>query len=464
MKFPSTRITAAIAITCLFASSANGTTLLEVYTLAAENDHQFKAAEAAYEAGLEDKNVGRSGLLPKLNANASYDQNNSELSGVSDTIQSLPSETDGTDSGYAVTLQQPLFDMAAWNNYKAGKASADISESQFKAEEQSLIIRVAQAYFDTLQAADNLNTRLAEEEALEQQLEQTRQRFEVGLSAITEVHEAQAAYDSSVAERLIAAGLLGISFEALEVITGQQFTQLSPLKDDFEVVGPQPAERESWVSRAMENNYQLAAAKFNADSARYIAKSRKAGHYPVVTLNGTYSNFNRDATTDSAFGNGLEDDYDTENQSIGLTLTVPIYNGGGVSASRRQAQQQAIQARELYLQAQRDTVQAARSQHLSVVTSVSTVKARLQAIVSNQSALEATQAGYSVGTRDLVDVLNAQRGLSQAQRDYYTALYAYILSSLSLKEVSGMLSVDDLDQLNAWLDITKLVQKSSAYE
>ncbi len=433
-------------------------TLTDIYAQAVENDHEFKAAQAAYRAGLESKKLGRSALLPKLNGRANWEDSHTEQSGqAASANRFVVTENDSTTSGYTISLEQPLFDLAAWHSFKASKAGANLAEAQFKSEEQSLIIRTAQAYFDTLQAVDNLQTSLAEEEALSHQLEQTRQRFEVGLSAITEVHEAQAVYDSSVADRLIAEGQLGIAFEALEVLTGVTYVQIAPLKGAFEAVPPQPQARQDWVARALQNNYNLEVARLNAESEKANAKSKKAEHYPKVTLSGSYSDRNEDSTINSL----ISDEVDTENQTIGVTVTVPFYNGGGVSASRRQAQQLAIQAREQYLKSRRDIVQAARSQHLSVVTSVATVKARKQAVVSSESALEATQAGYSVGTRDLVDVLNAQRGLYQAQRNYFTALYDYILSSLRLKEVSGMLSVEDIEQLNSWLDAANPVSKSA---
>ncbi len=447
-----------LAAAVLMAASTQAEDLIHIYNKAAENDHQFRAAEAAYEAGLEAKGLGRAGILPRFNGVAEWTDSSTDASGEAVPAQGLPYEADSTNSGWALSLEQPLFDLGAWNSFKAGAASATVAEAQFRAEQQALILRTAQAYFDVLQAASNLETSLSEEEALSHQLEQIQQRFEVGLSAITEVHEAQASYDSAHADRLINQGLLAVNFEALEVLTGENYSVLAPLKDEFVVEPPQPAEREEWVALAQENNHNLAAADANSESARYSAKSAKAGHYPRLTFNGSYSSYNDD-TDISEF---RYSDIDNDTQMIGVTLSVPIYNGGGVSASRRQAQQLAIQARELYLQSKRNVVQAARSEYLTVTTSVATVKARAQAIISTESALEATKAGYSVGTRNLVDVLNAQRSLYQAKRDYDAALYAYIMSTLRLKDVAGILTADDLVQLNAWLDQNSPVYKDAS--
>lgn len=433
------------------ASIAQAENLTEIYTKALENDHQFRAAHAAYMAGLENKAIGRSNLLPSLNASASWEDSTTNQVGVSDS-ELLDTENGSISSGYSITLEQPLFDMAAWARFKSGAANADLAEAQFEADKQNLIIRAAQAYFDTLLAVDSLETARAEENALSHQLEQTRQRFEVGLTAITEVHEAQAVYDSAVADRLLIEGQLGIAFESLEVITGESFEFLSPLKDNFPVTLPEPASREDWEKRALANNYNLQVASLRAEASRQDAKASKAGHYPRLSGSLSYSDRNSDSEFTNTAGILNPSDIDTERQAIGITLTVPIYNGGGTSASRRQANQRYIQARENFLQTQRDIIQQVRSQHLLVETSVATVKARKQAITSNESALEATRAGYEVGTRDLVDVLNAQRNLFRAKRNYYDALYTYILNSLQLKSTAGVLTDEGLGELNVWLD------------
>ena len=443
-------------------SSANASTLLEIYDQALTNDHTYKAAQAGYAAGRESRNIGRAGLLPTINASASWTDSSGDTtySGPVDTgagityINDQKSSSDSTRTGYEVALVQPLFNMALWQNYQLSKATGDIAKAQYRMAEQKLIIRVAEAYFNALQAVDNLQTARAEENALSHQLEQTRQRFEVGLTAITEVHEAQAVFDSSMAERIIAEGLLGIAFEALEVITGQPYNELAPLRDDVPVALPVPQERNAWVDLALNNNFSLQTQELTAETARRAAAAQKAGHYPTVTGRLGLSDYDTNA------GEGF-DETDTNNQgtSIGITVSVPIFNGGGTSASRRKAQQEYIQAKEILKQTQRDIVQVTRSLHLTVVTSVTTVKARNQAITSNQSALEATQAGYDVGTRDLVDVLNAQRNLYRAQRNYLDSLYTYILTSLRLKESAGTLSAVDITELNQWLDFSRTASR-----
>ena len=448
----------ATAIAALgFCVSAHSETLDNIYQQALLNDHQFKAAQAAYAGGQENRAIGRAGLLPQIGGSYQY----SRVEHTSPPRDDGIVESTTTSKTLQVELNQPLFDLTAWHNYKRGDALSDQAAALFGVAKQDLIIRTAEAYFDALNAVDNLETAIAEEQALSHQLEQTRQRFEVGLTAITEVHEAQAAYDTAVALRLTTEGNLGIAFEALEVLTGAPYTQLAPIKDNFPVTRPEPADRHEWVEFALKNNYSLAAASLNAKAARSTARARASDHLPIVTGQLAYGDTDSDMET--LLNNSpipSDDPREGEDASVSIILSVPLYYGGGISASRRQAHQQYLEAQEEFLQTQRDIVQSTRSLHLSVVTSVASVKAREQAITSSRSALEATQAGYDVGTRDLVDVLNAQRSLFSAQRDYYDALYTYVLNSLRLKAAAGMLSAEDIVDLNLWLDQQNPVRRT----
>lgn len=440
-------LTASLAI----AHVSHAETLAEIYQQAQENDHQFRAAQATLQAAQETKISGRAGLLPKINGTVSWEKTDNTVSGDSDDPTFGPSDTDATQSTYYIELSQPLFNMNAWHTYQSTKVTTSKAETEFKIAEQDLITRVAQTYFDALQAVENFNTSKAEETALKQQLERAKQRLEVGLIAITEVHEAQAAFDSARAERISAEGAVDIAFDALEVLTGRYYQQLSPLKNNFPVSLPQPTERKQWLDMAQSNNLTLRAAELASKIERKNLKAAKANHYP--TLDGTiaYTNYRSDTTASGSF-DSFNEDATLKESSINLTLTVPIYNGGSVSSARRAAGQQSIIARENYLQTQRSVMQSTRSLHLTLVTGVATVNARKQAIISNQSALEATQAGYEVGTRDLLDVLTAQRNLYSAQRDHVTALYDYVVNSLNLKAAAGILSDKDIVELSAWLE------------
>lgn len=419
-------------------------TLQNIYEQARKTDHAYQAAKANRDAGVENEKIQRAGLLPQISGNVSW----SETSGT-DNIRGVDSDT--RNESYSISLRQSLINFETWHQFRAGSSQADIALAQFLLDEQELILRTANAYFNTLKAVDNLTTTKAEEEALSHRLEQTKQRFEVGLTAITEVHEAQAVYDSALANRLEAEGNVGIAFEALEVLTGQRYEGLSPLKNDFPVTPPDPAARAPWEELAEQNNVQLLVAQHQSEAAAAASKAASSRHLPTLSGSVSYGDQRR-----NIYDLPSQDTH-TEGLTVGLELEIPIFSGGGVSASRRQGAAQALQAKELFWQTRRNVLQSTRSNHLSVRTAAATVKARQQAITSSQSALEATQAGYDVGTRDLVDVLSAQSNLYAAQRNYYDALYTYVVATLELKQAAGVLTAQDINALNQWLDQSRTV-------
>src|SRR5690625_48049 len=431
--------------------SASGESLLDIYQLALENDAQLKADEAAYRAGLEMRAIGRANLLPQISGSAQYTEGETDRTDY--TAEPTTTFTsDSSSKGWSISLNQPLFDMASWYNYRRGVTLSERAEAEFAAAQQELSLRVAEAYFNVLRATDNLETARAEEKALEQQLEQTRQRYEVGLTAITEVHEAQSVYDSARAMVLQAQGNLNNAYEALEVLTNQSHDRIAPLSEDFVVTSPVPADRHEWVQFALENNYQLKAARLNSEAARQNARAARAQHLPTLTGTARYSSNRNDGSQingEELFDNRAFSDVKTEGHSFGVTLNVPLYSGGRTSAQRRQAAAEQLLSQEQANVTERNIIQATRALHLAVDLGVSQVYARRQAIISSESALEATQAGYEVGTRNLVEVLLAQRAVYQARRDYDNALYDYIINSFELRQVAGMLTPADIEQVDA---------------
>lgn len=437
----------------LISLSTSANSLQDIYALALENDAQLKADKAGYEAGKELGNIARAGLLPQINANYNYNDSKSDFT------NNLPApslfEDSNKTTGWEISLRQPLFDMATWYNYKQEKKLSAQAEAQFGADQQSLIVRVAQAYFNVLRAVDTLEATLSEEKALAHQLDQTKQRFDVGLIAITEVHEAQAAFDSASASSLEARGSLSINYEALEVLTGKAEDQIAPLSDKFPVLNPTPADRAEWVSFSLKNNYNLKAAKLRAQAAENNASATRAGHLP--TVNATLGYSKRDSIGDQS---NFAFDRTVDGSSINVGVDIPIFSGGRTSSRTRQAVSQELQAQEQFNSAQRTTIQNTRALHLSVETDVARVQARKQAIVSNQSALDATQSGYEVGTRNLVEVLLAQRNLYQARRNYSDALYDYVIDTIRLREVAGMLTPADVQEVDKWLQDSPSVVRS----
>ncbi|MFT6389273.1 MAG: outer membrane protein [Cellvibrionaceae bacterium] len=428
--------------TSLFSLNTYSDSLLEVYELAANNDHEYRANIANYNADKEAINIGRSALLPQIAGSAGYSEANATTSSPN---TSLDGKSDTDTKAYSVELQQALINFNALNTYRSNKLQTSAAEIQLAADQQSLIIRSAEAYFDVLRAIDQLRTSQAEEKALSTQLEQTRQRYEVGLISINDVYEAQAAYDSTVASRLSAQVNVGTTLESLTILTGKNHTSIAPLKNTFSAVYPSPNDKQAWIDAANKNNLLLQVDKINADVSSYDAKAIKANRYPTLTGSISYGNRDSDVSDNGTGSVNRSDDTDTTRFS--LDLNIPIYSGGNLTARQRQAAQQQIASKETFLFSRRKTIQETRSLFLTVSTDIAQIKARKQAIVSNESALEATQAGYDAGTRDIVDVVNAQRNLFQAQRDYFNALYNYIISTLNLKRVAGTLNVNDLEQL-----------------
>ena len=344
--------------------------------------------------------------------------------------------------------------MPSWYSFKSGKALSDSAQAQFAADQQSLIIRVSEAYFNVLRAYDNLQTRSAEQRAIQRQLEQTRERFEVGLLPVTDVHEAQAVFDDAAVNSLEARGALNIAFEGLQVLTGQDHEALAGLTDTFMATNPEPLSNQEWVDFAIGNNFQLKVAELGKDAAYNSAKAAASARLPKITGRASYYESDMDGTR---YTNPIETQQD--GHSFVVSVTMPIWMGGSVDAKRRQAKQLSIASKEGYAATKRNIIQASRSLHQLVLTNTARVKARKQSITSADSALQATQAGYEVGTRNIVDVLVAQRSVYQARRNYANARYDYILSMMRLKEVAGQLAPDDIYQLNGWLDSQLIIAK-----
>lgn len=462
-----------LALGCSLAvlSTARAETLAEFYALALNNDARLKAAEATYQAGRENENLARAALLPQISGGAQYTKSWGDGTSKSDLSRffgegTLPPGTptesvskgsmDSDQTGWNVNLQQPLMDFPAWFSFKRGQELTRQAAAEFTVEQEQVILRVAEAYFNVLRAIDNLESSKAEEIAVKRQLEQAQQRFDVGLIAITDVHEARAQYDATVAAKLEAQGALGVAFEGLEQITGQPANTVAPLQERFPIANPDPLDRAAWVDFAVKNNAQLKAATFASAAARENAESKKAAHLPTLTGSLRYGDDNSDG---EQYGSGF--DQDQQISSAAINLNIPLYSGGATSASHRQAVAQSMASDATRLATQRDVVQATRSLHLSVTTDVARVNARKQAITSAQSALDATRAGYEVGTRNVVDVLLSERTLYQARRNYANARYDYVVNRLKLKQVAGILTPQDVHDLDQWLAAGNQASRSS---
>ena len=410
--------------------------LADVYELALKNDPLLKAAEATYRAGKENRTQGIAGLLPTLSVGGSTNWN--EYRVEEQIIDQYNSNS------YLASLNQPIFRLDKWFQFERGTALSEAASAEFAYQQQETMIRVASAYFNVLNSIDSLNAARAEEKAIGRQKDLAKKRFDVGLAAITEVQETQAAFDLTVVSRIAREAQLDSARESLTSIVGRDIKLLSPLSDNFEISLPDPLDRESWVSLGLKNNYQLKAAKLQRDAAQASARSTASNHLPQIDLVGRVS---KSTSKQGKFGGFIQNplfgvEQDTRQYSIQFNL--PLYAGGAISSARRQAYANYDRSKEQAIYAERSTVRDVRSNHLGVQAQRANVTARKQALASAESALEATQIGYEVGTRNTVDLLDAQKRLFQAQRDYASSRYDYIISMLRLKASVGSLSPKDL--------------------
>ncbi len=444
----------------LVSTTSQAESLRDIYELALANDAQLKAEQAQYLAGLESEKLSLSRLLPQLNANYDYTDSDQDVEGVGFdfqgdvTVIDTFTNTDVSRDGYQVSLNQALFDLPAWFSFQSGKELTKQAEATFAGNQQNLIVRVVESYLLVLRAQDNLSASSAQERAFERQLEQTQQRFEVGLIAITDVYEAQAARDLAQVERIIDENNVLVALERLSVLTGQSHNNLNVLQEDFDIKMPEPADRATWVEFALQNNFALQAARYSEEAFRQAAKANKMGHAPTISGSYAYSDYTTegDLSRRPTTQFDASPDNDTELNTWQIRLDMPLYSGGAISSNRRRAAQEFNASRETRINLSRNTVTNTRSLHMTVVSDVARVAARKQSIISSTSALDATQAGYEVGTRNVVDVLNAQNILFSAQRDYANSRYDYILDILRLKEQAGLLSPQDINSLDAYLE------------
>lgn len=408
--------------------------LLDVFQLAIEQDPGLRQAQFEQSATVELHRQSRAGLLPQANLGASTGRTEQKIGSISRSYD---------ENGWRLSLSQPVYRYQNFQQYKQTAATVEQKAAELDAARQALMITVAERYFNVLGARDNLEFAESEKEATGRQLEQTKQRFEVGLIAITDVHEAQAAYDLTVANEINARNLLASAREALREVTTRFHDHLAPLADTIPLVPPDPADIDGWVEKALVHNAEIRAARLAAEAAFRAIRVAKGAHYPTLDLvaNRTY--------TDNAGGRLANLEF--TNTTIGLEINLNLYAGGGLQAQVQEAHLRWQQAKENLEAVRRAVQRQARDAYLSVTASISQVHALTQALVSNRSALAATEAGLEVGTRTTVDVLNVRRELFRAKRDYARARYDYVLNRLRLEQAAGTLGRDTLEEINHWL-------------
>ena len=429
-----------VVLSCSYLSAEN---ILEIYNEALENDPTYRSAEYSYLADKEIVVQGRAALLPSITLSGSTNWNEYYQNDV------LQQEYNSFSKSARIT--QPLFRLDTWFNFKRSKSLTNAAEADFAYEQESLLLRTAELYFGVLRAIDNLNAAISEEKAIKKQLDQAQQRFEVGLSAITGVQEAQLAFDLSKAARISTEGNLFSAREALNALIGREIFSLNELGDDLNVSSPYPNSKEEWVELALKNNYQLKASYLRKDAAKNNARNAASNHLPKIDIVGSGSDSETNQFNYEGFeinGQGIPIPAVTGRRNYAIQMSVPIFQGGAVSSRRKQAYSQYNQADENSLFTERRVIQEVRSQFSNVATLVANVTAQKQAVISATSALEATQVGYKVGTRNVVDLLQAEKNLYSAEKNLANAKYDYILANLRLALAAGTISPSDIVDIN----------------
>lgn len=436
-----------LAAACIaFAASvtAQATDLKTVFEQALQNDPQLAAELASANANAQSAGLALGGVLPQISFKA--EQGTTTLNDGSNTLAGGESyDSDDFDkTAYSLNLKQALINPNSWYSYGAALATTDQAGLERIKAEQDVVVRLSEAYFDVLRATASLASAKAQEAAVKRQLEQTQQRFKVGLIAVTEVHEAQAVYDGATVELIAAESELDIAYESLALLTGERYHYINPLKDEIPLTGPVPADRAHWEQEALANNVDVLIAQKSQLSAQRNHKAKISDHSPTLDLLVSHS-VTDDESNPSAATDELTSTY------VGLELNVPIFAGGSQWAAQKQAYYQRQAAERSLEAAQRGASLSVRSLYRQLEADVARVKARKQAITSARSAMEATQTGYEVGTRNIVEVLQAQLQVFSAERDYAHARYDYVIDTLKFRQAIGQLTIRDIEELNAWL-------------
>ena len=442
----------ALALTAAGASGpASASDLMDAYRMARDSDPQLGAAESRRLAQGEGIVQSRAALLPQISASASLSDSRSDTAS-SQVFSTDPliigtniGESDSRSRSYDIDLRQSLYDRANYTRLHASRARADQSAAEYEAALDGLMTRTAQAYFGVLTGIDSVVLSRAEQRAVKRQLDQAEQRYEVGLTAITDVHEARARHDSARANVIAAENALDDAREALSEITGTWLENIKGLESSFQPSLPQPEKIDEWVAEALESNPALQARELAVIAASKDVGTARAGHLPTLSAQVGYS----DSASWGTFttpSNRISD-----GPSIGVSLNVPIFSGFATRSRVRQAVYTRDAVEDQLVQERRAVTRQTRSAYRALIAGISSIDARTQSVVSAQSALDATEAGFEVGTRTIVDVLQSQQQLYTAQRELSRARHDFLVNTLNLKAAAGTLDVEDIKGVNQHL-------------
>lgn len=420
-----------------FSTLSQAENLMQVYQQARLSNPELRKSAADRDAAFEKINEARSPLLPQLGLGADYTYSNGyrDANGVNSNATSA-----------SLQLTQSIFDMSKWRALTLQEKSAGIQDVTYQTDQQTLILNTATAYFNVLNAIDVLSYTQAQKDAVYRQLDQTTQRFNVGLVAITDVQNARSQYDTVLANEVTARNNLDNAVEQLRQVTGNYYPELASLNvDGFKTNKPQAVN--ALLKEAENRNLTLLQARLSQDLAREQIRLAQDGHLPTLDLTAS-TGVSDTSYSGSKTNTSQYDDSNMGQNKIGLSFSLPIYQGGMVNSQVKQAQYNFVGASEQLESAHRSVVQTVRSSFNNINASISSINAYKQAVISAQSSLDAMEAGYSVGTRTIVDVLDATTTLYNAKQQLANARYTYLINQLNVKSALGTLNEQDLVALN----------------
>lgn len=435
MKLLPAMLGAALVALCGQASAIN---LLEAYDLALKHDPQFRSAQFANQAGQENRNLGRSNLLPTVSASHGANKVDNLTESAGRTLRDERYISRST----VVQVRQPLFNLDALARYRQGVAQSNYASAQFESQEQTVILRVAEAYLDALFQADQVALARAERDVFAEQRSVNDRLFEKGEGTRTDMLETQSRLDVAEAALIEAQNAQASALDTLAGIVGGQVDGLAQLQPGFRVDKKDTLGYERWKETALARNPDIQALQFNVQVSTEEIRKQRAGHYPRLDAIATYNRGISDTTTTV--------NQDVKTNSVGFQVNIPIYQGGAISASTRQAAANKGKAlADLETQISRTLVEL-RRQYTLAESSIPRIDALIKAVDSAQLLVTATEQSIKGGVRINLDLLNAQRQLSIAQRDLAQARYAYMLSTLRLKAAAGTLGREDVRMLAAY--------------
>jgi outer membrane protein len=404
--------------------------LLQVYQQAQTSDSTYQKEKSNYMSVLSKLAQVRAALLPSLGLESTW---NKPTSGAVNHDSTLTT---------SLSLQQTLFDWSKLKKYQGVTFIIKSAAATYGAAAEDLVMRTATAYFTVLASQEQLRYAEANKKQLYRSLQVAEQRHKVGMDAITSVYEARSKYDAATVDYIDKENQLATHKEELSKITGQFYLSLAILKENFPLVKPSPANIDTWTKKAVQQNLKLLAARYEALAKKENIKVQSAQHLPTLNLNGNYNHYNRK-------NNELKDGHN--GSSIGITLAIPLFKGGSYTAQTKQAEYDYQGAIAVMDNTHRTIVANVRKAYLDVLAAISKIEADLQAIKSAKASLASNEAGYKVGTKTIVDVLAAQTNLYKMQQAYVSDRFNYIINTFKLKEAAGILSVNDIKQVNHWL-------------